>query len=263
MKLSHYGWVRDLPDMRDVLYAAPPDVAGALPPSVDLRSGFQAPYDQGTLGSCTANAIAGALQFLEQKEGERSPVMPSRLFIYYNERALEGSVASDSGAQIRDGIKVVVKDGYCAETEWPYNQAEFAVKPTAQCYRDALRERVTQYLRLGRDLTQFLACLASGFPFVFGFSVYESFESPQVKQTGVLDMPQPLEQFVGGHAVVACGYDRSQDRFLVRNSWGAGWGMGGYFTMPFQYLLDPGLAADFWTLRRVPIPAAARPVREP
>lgn len=257
MKLSRYGWVRDLPDQRDLMYEAPTAVAAALPAKVDLRSGFQAPYDQGALGSCTANAIAGALQFLEQKEGEAQPVMPSRLFVYYNERALEGSVGSDSGAQIRDGIKVVVAEGYCPEAEWPYVVSEFAAKPPASCYRDALRERVSQYVRLSRDLTQFLACLASGFPFVFGFSVYASFESPEVRQTGVVDMPQALEQFVGGHAVVACGYDQSQQRFLVRNSWGSGWGQGGYFTMPYQYLLDPGLAADFWTLRRVPIPGAA------
>jgi C1A family cysteine protease len=257
VKLQGYGWVRDLPDQRDLLYAPPPDIAAALPPKSDLRSGFQAPYDQGALGSCTANAIAGALQFLERKEGEVPPVMPSRLFIYYNERALEGSVGSDSGAQIRDGIKVVVAEGYCPESEWPYDIAQFARKPPAKCYQDALRERVTQYLRLSRDLTQLLSCLASGFPFVFGFSVYESFESMRVRETGVVEMPQPLERFMGGHAVVACGYDVSEQRFLVRNSWGAEWGLGGYFTMPFDYLLDPGLAADFWTIRKVPVPGAA------
>lgn len=252
MKLQRYGWVRDLPDKRDFLYSAPAEVAAALPPRADLRSQFPPPYDQGSLGSCTANAIAGALQFLELKEGEQPAVMPSRLFIYYNERVLEGSVGSDSGAQIRDGIKVVVKEGYCAESEWPYVEANFIDQPPARCYSDALKERVSQYLRLPRELTPLLTCLASGFPFVFGFSVYASFESPQVKATGVVDLPQSGEDFVGGHAVVACGYDQAQRRFIVRNSWGPDWGMQGYFTMPFEYLTDPGLAADFWTLRRVP-----------
>ena len=256
MKLSRYGWVRDLPDKRDLLYAAPPEVAAALPAKADLRGEFPAPYDQGSLGSCTANAIAGALQFVEMKEGQTPVVMPSRLFIYYNERELEGSVGSDSGAQIRDGIKVVVKDGYCPETEWPYVEANFADKPPERCYQDALKERVTQYLRLSRDLVPLLTCLATGFPFVFGFSVYESFESPQVKASGIVDLPAPGEQFIGGHAVVACGYDQSARRFTVRNSWGSGWGMAGYFTMPFEYLTDPGLAADFWTLRRVPVAVA-------
>jgi C1A family cysteine protease len=248
-----YGWVRDLPDKRDRLYSAPHEVAAALPPRVDLRTGFPPPYDQGALGSCTANAIAGALQFLELKEGEQPAVMPSRLFIYYNERALEGSVGYDAGAQIRDGIKVVVKEGYCPESEWPYILDRFTDRPPERCYRDALRERLTEYLRLSRDLTGLLTCLASGYPFVFGFSVYASFESPQVQATGVANLPQPGEEFVGGHAVVACGYDQAQRRFIVRNSWGSGWGMQGYFTMPFEYLTDPGLAADFWTLRRVPV----------
>ncbi|HLJ99372.1 MAG TPA: C1 family peptidase [Streptosporangiaceae bacterium] len=251
MKLSRYGWVRDLPDKRDVLYLAPAEISAALPPRVDLRDEFPAPYDQGALGSCTANAIAGALQFLELKEHEQPAVMPSRLFIYYNERVLEGSVSSDSGAQIRDGIKVVVKEGYCAESEWPYVEDRFADQPPQRCYNDALKERVSQYLRLPRDLVPLLTCLASGYPFVFGFSVYASFESPQVKATGVVNLPQPGEEFVGGHAVVACGYDQAQRRFIVRNSWGSGWGMQGYFTLPYTYLIDAHLASDFWQITLV------------
>lgn len=250
-QIKRYGWVPDLPDQRDHLFTAPPEVLADLPPSVDLRDGCPKVYDQGHLGSCTANAIGAAFEFGLLKQG-MTDFMPSRLFIYYNERVLEGSVGSDSGAQIRDGIKVVVKEGYCAESEWPYVEANFIDQPPARCYSDALKERVSQYLRLPRELTPLLTCLASGFPFVFGFSVYASFESPQVKATGVVDLPQSGEDFVGGHAVVACGYDQAQRRFIVRNSWGPDWGMQGYFTMPFEYLTDPGLAADFWTLRRVP-----------
>jgi C1A family cysteine protease len=253
VKLAHYGWVHDIPDQRDLLYAPPPEISAALPPSVDLRPQCPPPYDQGQLGSCTANAIAGALQFLEGKEGAASPVMPSRLFIYYNERALEGTTGSDSGAQIRDGIKTVVKEGYCPETEWPYDIAAFANRPSPACYSDALKDRVSQYLRLSQAPVPLLTCLASGFPFVFGFSVYESFESASVAQTGVANLPAPGERLVGGHAVVAVGYDQAAARFTVRNSWGSGWGLGGYFTMPFQYLTNPSLAADFWTIRRVPV----------
>jgi C1A family cysteine protease len=94
-------------------------------------------------------------------------------------------------------------------------------------------------------------CLASGYPFVFGFSVYESFESQEVKQTGRVPMPSPNEQLLGGHAVLAVGYDDSQRRFIVRNSWGKDWGMQGYFTIPYAYLLDDNLADDFWTIRQV------------
>jgi C1A family cysteine protease len=205
------------------------------------------------LGSCTANAIAGALQYLECKEGQTPPVMPSRLFVYYNERTLEGTVGSDSGAQIRDGIKSVVKQGYCSESCWPYVIANFALKPPTECYRQALKERVTQYLRLDNGVVSLLTCLATEFPFVFGFSVYESFESASVAQTGVVHMPKRGERLVGGHAVVAVGYDLAAKRFTVRNSWGGRWGQHGYFTMPFEYVTDPYLAADFWTIRKVPV----------
>jgi C1A family cysteine protease len=253
VQVAHYGWVRDIPDQRDLLYAPPPEVSRALPARVDLRPQCPPPYDQGQLGSCTANAIAGALQFLEGKEGAAAPTMPSRLFIYYNERALEGTTASDSGAQIRDGIKTVARQGFCPESEWPYDVGAFATRPAERCYGDALKERVSQYLRLTPATFALTTCLASGYPFVFGFSVYKSFESAKVAETGVAELPGPGERLVGGHAVVAVGYEQAAQRFLCRNSWGGRWGMAGYFTMPFQYLTDPMLAADFWTIRRVPV----------
>jgi C1A family cysteine protease len=254
VRIKRYGWVRDIPDQRDFRYQPPPALARALPPKVDLRTGFPPCYNQGELGSCTANAIAGALQFLEAKEGSPAPVMPSRLFIYFNERALEGTVESDSGAQIRDGIKSVVRRGFCAEDLWPYDIRRFADKPPGRCYRAALKDRVSQYLRLDHSgPVPLLTCLASGYPFVFGFSVYESFESRQVAETGVVPMPRLGERVLGGHAVVACGYDIKASRFTVRNSWGGRWGKGGYFTMPFAYLTNSFLSADFWTIRRVPI----------
>jgi len=254
MQIERFGWVRDVPDQRDLLYAAPPEVAAALPRQIDLRQGFTPCYDQGRLGSCTANAIAGALQFLEAKEGAAAPLMPSRLFIYYNERVLEGTVDADGGAQIRDGIKTVVKQGFCPEAEWPYDIARFALRPSDACYTDAARERVSQYLRLDPALVPLLTCLATGYPFLFGFSVYESFETAAVAATGVAHLPGPGERLVGGHAVVAAGYDMDAARFLIRNSWGSAWGSNGYFTLPFQYLTDPMLAADFWTIREVPVP---------
>jgi len=254
VRIKRYGWVRDIPDQRDFRYQPPPRLARALPPKVDLREGFPPCYNQGELGSCTANAISGALQFLESKEGAPAPVMPSRLFVYYNERVLEGTVDSDSGAQIRDGIKSVAKRGFCAEELWPYDIKRFADKPPESCYRAALKDRVSQYLRLDHvNTTPLLTCLASGYPFVFGFSVYESFESPRVAETGVVPLPRLGERVLGGHAVVACGYDVKASRFTVRNSWGARWGMGGYFTMPFAYLTNAFLSADFWTIRRVPV----------
>ena len=246
-----YGWVPDVPDQRDHLFAAPPAVLGALPASVDLTAQCPPVYDQGQLGSCTANAIAGALEFDAGKEGIAGYTTPSRLFIYYNERVMEGTVASDSGAQIRDGIKSVGNQGACPETEWAYDITQFAVQPSPQCYVDAKQHRAIAYQRVVRTIQQMQGCLAAGYPFVFGFTVYESFESPEVAQTGVAPMPAPNEQVLGGHAVVAVGYDNSSQRFRVRNSWGTGWGQAGYFTMPYQYLLSSGLSSDFWTVRTV------------
>ena len=200
--------------------------------------------------SCTANAIAAALEFDQMKE-KQQVFMPSRLFIYYNERVMEGTVNEDSGAQIRDGIKSVAQQGDCPETLWPYDITKFAVKPPAQCYQQALKFKALQYQRLSQILNQLKGCLASGYPFVFGFTVYSSFESQQVAQTGHAPMPSPPEASVGGHAVMAVGYDDSQNWFIVRNSWGVGWGMQGYFTLPYAYLLEQNLANDFWTIRIV------------
>src|ERR1700691_6103327 len=131
-KVSRYGWIPDLPDHRDHLYAAPAEVAGGLPASVDLRAQCPSVYDQGQLGSCTANAIASALQFEQMKQKLVQIFTPARLFIYYNERVIEHTVDSDSGAQIRDGIKSVGKQGDCPETEWPYVIAKFKTAPSAK-----------------------------------------------------------------------------------------------------------------------------------
>jgi C1A family cysteine protease len=107
------------------------------------------------------------------------------------------------------------------------------------------------YQRLLPNLNQLKGCLALGYPFVFGFSVYESFESATVARTGKVPMPKPREALLGGHAVLTVGYDDVEERFLMRNSWGASWGMAGYFTMPFDYLVDPNLCDDFWTVKSV------------
>jgi len=260
-RISGYGWTPDLPDHRDFLYAVPPHVtAVALPPSVDLRPQCPPVYDQGQLGSCTANAIAGAIEFDQIKE-KLTESTPSRLFIYYNERVIEHDVQLDNGAQIRDGIKSVASQGVCPETSWPYSDQNtdpdpcptcpYAKKPSANCYSQAKNHKVKLYQRLTPVLDTLKGCLASGYPFVFGFTVYASFESQQVAQTGIVPMPAPGEKVMGGHAVMAAGYDDSKQQFIVRNSWGTGWGIKGYFMMPYAYLTNSNLADDFWTIRMV------------
>lgn len=243
-----YGWVPDLPDQRDYRFRSVLKVPGKLPSRADLRPFCSKVEDQGELGSCTANALAGALEFLERKD--KIPFQDfSRLFIYYNERALEHSVNSDSGAMIRDGIKTLVKQGVCSEKAWPYDISRFKVKPKPVCYQEGLEHQITSYHRLS-TLDQMRSCLAEGFPFVFGFAVYESFETQEVAKTGLVNLPKAKEQCLGGHAVLAVGYDDESQRFIVRNSWGTGWGIKGYFTMPYKYLSNRNLSDDFWTIRR-------------
>ncbi|HSB32425.1 MAG TPA: C1 family peptidase, partial [Candidatus Sulfobium mesophilum] len=153
--------------------------------------------DQGTLGSCAANALAGALEFLERRD-KVAFVDFSRLFIYYNERVIEHSTIYDNGAMKRDGIKTLAKQGACTEKKWPYIVSKFAVKPTASCYKEALNRQITSYYRI-QTLAEMKSCLAKGFPSVFGFTAYEGFESDQVAKT--VNMPKPREQVVGG----SCG----------------------------------------------------------
>lgn len=250
-KIKRYGWIPDLPDQRDHLYAAPVVHLAKLPAKVDLRAKCPPVYDQGQLGSCTANAIGAAIQFDRMKQKLTPNFVPSRLFIYYCERVIEGTVNADSGAQIRDGIKSVAHNGDCPEKEWPYDIARFSLKPSPGCYKDALKYKAVSYQRVVQAPSQLKGCLASGYPIVFGFTVYESFEGAAVARTGKMPMPAPSEKVLGGHAVLAVGYDDAAQRFIVRNSWGKGWGMQGYFTMPYAYLTDNNLSDDLWTIRLV------------
>jgi C1A family cysteine protease len=250
---KHYGWLPDLPDHRDFRYAVVRQaaLAQAVPPLVDLRAQCPPVYNQGSLGSCTANAIAGAFQFELMKQ--KLPVFsPSRLFIYYNERVLEGHVKEDSGAQLRDGVKSVATLGVCDETLWPYTISKFAKKPSKSVYTKALKNQALQYTRLNNTaINELKTCLTSGNPFVFGFTAYQSFEGDAVAKTGVLPMPSPTESVIGGHAVMAVGYDDSKKAFIVRNSWGDTWGLKGYFYMPYDYITSTDLADDFWTISQV------------
>jgi C1A family cysteine protease len=251
-KIKRYGWIPDLPDHRDHLYAAPQPVLAKLPKKVDLRTKCPPVFNQGELGSCTANAIAAAHQFGQMKQKKPKAFTPSRLFIYYNERVMEGTVREDSGAMIRDGIKSLVKQGAAPESTWPYAIKKFATKPPKKCYDAGLKNQALSYQRLTPVLSQLKGCLAAGYPFVFGFSVYESFESEAVARTGKVPMPDgSTEKQLGGHAVLAVGYDEAKQRFIVRNSWGAGWAIKGYCTFPYAYLLDANLCDDFWTVRVV------------
>lgn len=257
-KIKGFGWIRDIPDARDHFYAAP--LFLELPAQYSLRHACPPVYDQMNLGSCAANAIAAAVQFERIRQSlPHSGRVPSRLFIYYNQRLIERDVTQDRGAQIRDGIKCVAALGACFEGsrkgEWHYDERMFAERPPEECYKRASLDRAVGYSRVRQQLDQLRGCIASGWPFVFGFTCYESMESASVAHGGVLPLPRPSEHTIGSHAVMAVGYNDINGTFEVRNSWGTNWGNGGYFTMPYSYVTDPNLSADFWTIRLVSTPS--------
>ena len=244
-----YGWEKDIPDERDLIHNF--TIMNTLDDIkvVDLRSKCPPVYDQGKLGSCTANAIAGAYEFDEIKQGEPEPFTPSRLFIYYNERVMEKNVSKDNGASIRDSVKTINKDGICKESTYPYNITKFADKPPQECYDEAKNHKCVEYKRVKQTLEQLKQCLIDGFPIVFGFHVYESFK--QTGTTGIAPIPKNGEKLEGGHAVMITSFFEDKKAFLIRNSWGKSWGLDGYFYMPYEYILNPKLAGDFWTIRKV------------
>jgi C1A family cysteine protease len=239
-----FGWIPDVPDHRDLI--KPLTARIKLPSLIDLRLGFPGCYDQGQLGSCTANATAGLIQYNQLQESIPS-VMPSRLFLYYTSRLMEGTVEEDSGATIRDSIKAAAK-GYCSEEIWPYLISKFDLKPTTEAYKAAKAKKI-KYQRVSRTLYSLKACLAKSECFSFGFSVYESFMSDMVAKSGLPPMPTKKESLLGGHAVVCCGYDPRG--WICRNSWGVKWGASGYFIMPYVYLMDENLSDDFWSITLV------------
>ena len=333
-----YHWKKAPEDSRDRPYQL---VNITLPTSVDLRPYCSPVEDQGNLGSCTGNAIAGCIEYVNRRSSNNTKTHDvSRLFIYYEERVLIGAVRYDSGAYIKDGIKVCYTKGAPTETLWPYNINKFATKPTTAAYSDALNRKLTNnttnttvnitgvtttsnqikvssttgmivngavritgttisnltartyYVKsigatgpqkwitvsttmngaifnVGATANGTMACqiipgykkindgdvnavknaLASGFPVVMGFTVYDSFEYDINNNTGMMPYPNiASEQVLGGHAVTIVGYNDNLNggRFIVRNSWGTGWGDGGYFYMPYQVVANRSMSNDFW-----------------
>lgn len=246
---NNYQWKRDIPDARD--HAFIPKLV-SLPSSVDLRSNCSAIEDQGNLGSCTGNAIAGIIEYLCRKAKRSTDV--SRLFIYYEERVLEGTVNYDNGAYIRDGIKVVNKKGVPLESLWPYNVNRFAARPSQQAYVNANTRKAVGYQRCA-NFAAVKAALAQGYPVVIGFDVYESFETAAVAATGQMPYPNVnTEQLLGGHAVALVGYNDATGKFIARNSWGTSWGDRGYFYMPYQVIQDTSMSGDFWIITSITNP---------
>jgi C1A family cysteine protease len=247
-KIHGYGWKPSLPDLRDhIADASDLPILDEVDPRADLPDVF----DQGHLGSCTANAVAAAVEY-DAKLNGTDPGFLSRLWIYYYERKLEGAPADkDTGAFGRDGLKVCNKMGVPLEKDWPYEITQFSVQPPASLDAEAAQHKISNYRVVPRNLDSMKAVLSNKQTIAFGFTVYESFESTEVAKTGIVPMPTREEKTLGGHEVLLVGYLKDEPNYgLVRNSWGADWALQGYFLMPWTYLLDAHLSSDFRTIRR-------------
>lgn len=247
---ARLGWVKGRPDRRDMFYSAARSTLTAIPARIDLEeSGLLPPvYDQGMLGSCTANAYATMYRYVRLKLGIEDTDL-SRLFLYYESRKVLGTLDSDSGAIIRDVLKVGAQVGVSREKHWPYEISKFRDTPIKKAYKNALKHQGLIYLRVIQSISQIKSCLAEGFPFEFGFTVYESFDS--IGSDGIMPFPKDNEKDIGGHAVVGIGYDDATGRVKCRNSWDKSWGKDGNFFMPYSIIVDPNMSDDFWTLRQV------------
>ena len=262
-----YGWVRDLPDQRDRFLPQAMEPV-ALPPRFDQRPNWPEIYSQGSLGSCVGQGTAGVCHYRMMRDAGTLPgvFQPSALFVYYNARALDGTVPYDVGTQIRSGIKAVVRWGFCSEKtvdgvpqsnpSWSYRINKFAQKPPIGCYKSAVKEQVRSYVRVPQTLESICGLIAQDVPVVFGFSVYDSFESREVSETGWMPIPRSVERVRGGHCVVGVGYDSDivynnrRGYLICRNSWGS-WGDKGHFYMPYDFLLSAN-CSDFWAVLNVP-----------
>lgn len=250
---ARYGWVRDLPDVRDEKLTAVNSFQ-AVPSEFALSADFMpAVRDQGNLGSCTAFALGGAMEFLLAREiAKATPnvdrIIPSHLFVYYQERVLERTVNEDAGAMLRDGMKVLALWGAPDESVWPYDISKFTQKPPQPAYDAAHKARLSTYKSVPASAVK-QAVYGYG-PVCFGISVYESFESDEVARTGIVPVPSRSEQMLGGHAIWAWGWKviNGSTYIRCRNHWGSQWGDAGNFYLPEVYVTNADLADDFWSM---------------
>jgi hypothetical protein len=241
--IRRFGWRPDPPDYRDFKYAdLIKPVIPKLPPEASVQSLFPPAYQQDALGSCVGQATKGLMAAAYAKQGLVDPVLSS-LMIYYLAREIEGTIYEDVGCSPRDALKGATKYGVCLESLWPYLVEKFAIRPTDECYIDALNHQIIAYYSIAPSLTLLKNCIAEGYPFSAGVRVYENFPM----ELG--DIPMPQGQEIGGHDIDVVAYSDFNREFIIRNSWGEGWGYKGYGSIPYDYLTDTSLSSDFWTIR--------------
>lgn len=227
-----------------------------MPTSVDLRSKMDAIYDQQSIGSCTTNAVCSAIRYINHS------FSPSRLFLYYNARKDYGEELTDAGSSIYGNVLSAQKAGVCSEQTWPYVISKFAQKPPVEAYTEALDYQLLKWSQVANDLESMKACLFAGYPFAAGLSCYQSFFKAE-SAPYVVPMPTEKEQSLGGHCVLICGYDDEKKQFLLKNSWGVGWGDNGYAWIPYEYLTNADLGWDYWQVNQMETGPEPAPTPQP
>lgn len=260
-----YGWKPSIPGKTRTAYQLPAAhvellKTGSFPQIVSLENSLFPRVDQGQIGSCTGNGTGGAMKVLLTEQQYPFPFFPSRLMIYYNARSLEGTTMQDAGATIADAVAGVNQWGVCPEDSkngwnWPYWTWMYQAKPLPVCYKDALVHRGLNSATVTQDRNTMLSVLSQGLPIIIGISVYDSFESQQVANTGIVPMPGSNENLLGGHCLFVWGIDQGKDIAYVRNSWGD-WGWAdhtgrGNCSIPLDYLCNQNLASDFHTISKI------------
>lgn len=247
-----YNYKFEKRDARDFKFKKFSKTLLNLPKNFDLND-FPDVLDQGCLGSCTANSASNALRYCLKKDKiKNSKVIefqPSRLYIYYFSRLIENSVFEDSGVELRNVMKAISKYGACSSDDWPYDISKFTYKPNIKCIKQG-KDHIKgfTYLSVNQTEQDLKSTLYKGFPILCGIQVFESFEFEESLKTGNIPLPKNNEMLFGGHCILLTGYDDNLKLFKFQNSWGDIVGNKGYFTIPYEYILDSLKASDFWTI---------------
>lgn len=263
-----FGWKKEPSDIKDIKYKLSPSTINLLPTIhlVDLRTLFPPVYNQGKMGSCVANAIAGMVDFLRRKDGESPLWTPSRLYLYYWGRYLENTIGNDSGLYNRDGMKALDRWGICSEDEWPYidvptdSSGNFpadslpVTKPLGKygaLGAEAAKWRIVNYEKIvdlasydNDAINKMKGCLIEGYPFIFGIWVFSTWFDSNGKPVTIIKFPTFSDTCLGGHCMVGVGFDDTNQWFIARNSWGNQYGDNGYFYLPYQYMQV--YSSDVW-----------------
>lgn len=243
------GYRPDVPDSADYKFE---DLAPKLAltegtfAGVDLRKWCSPIENQSYLSSCVGNAVVGALELLQIKNGVPFNDL-SRLFVYYNSRMMHKEQDQDAGTYIRLAMGTLSSLGACSESKWPYDPSTVFTRPTWGSYREAYANKIQNYYRIGgtgqQRVDMIKRALEAGNPVVFGVMVDDAFMN--TPKDGVVAMPKSPRTAAGGHAMLIVGYDNTTSTFIVRNSWGTSWGDKGYCYMPYDYI-DSAYGDDFW-----------------